>query len=173
MGGQKNGWKGRRRAASIDTNKTSDERWDLAAASDGDTLDYAKEAMFWFPTNGNRVGSKGRRSQRSDRWASGINTTSSDNRRRSISDRRRVKIGTHLLKSTDQGPDVAGCSAGLADLISNASISDLVLQRVGVDHVVVLVSYDENYQVAWRWSTRLFDRILESYPCCRHVNVNI
>jgi hypothetical protein len=49
-----------------------------------------------------------------------------------------VKIGTHLLKSTDQGLDVAGVLLDSGNLISNASISDLVL-RVGVDHVVVLV----------------------------------
>jgi hypothetical protein len=65
----------------------------------------------------------------------------SDNRRRGISDRRRVKIGTHLLKSTDQGLDVAGVLLDSRNLISNASISQCL--RVGVDHVVVLVSYDE------------------------------
>jgi hypothetical protein len=74
-------------------------------------------------------------------------TTSSDNRRRGISDRRRVKIGTHLLKSTDQGL-MLGVLLDSGNLISNASISDLVLQRVGVDHVVVLVSYDETTKVA-------------------------
>jgi hypothetical protein len=54
-----------------------------------------------------------------------------------------VKIGTHLLKSTNQGLDVAGVRLDDGDLISNTSISDLVLQRVGEDHAVVLVSYDE------------------------------
>jgi hypothetical protein len=42
-----------------------------------------------------------------------------------------VKIGTHLLKSTNQGLDVAGVRLDDGDLISNTSISDLVLQRVG------------------------------------------
>jgi hypothetical protein len=57
-----------------------------------------------------------------------------------------VKIGTHLLKSTNQGLDVAGVRLDDGDLISNTSISDLVLQRVGEDHAVVLVSYDETSQ---------------------------
>jgi hypothetical protein len=49
-----------------------------------------------------------------------------------------VMIGTHLLKSTNQGIDVAGVRLDDGDLISNTSISDLVLQRVGEDHTVVL-----------------------------------
>jgi hypothetical protein len=42
-----------------------------------------------------------------------------------------VKIGTHLLKSTNQGLDVAGVRLDDGDLISNTSISDLVLQGWG------------------------------------------
>jgi hypothetical protein len=102
-------------------------------------------------------------------------TTSSDNRRRGISDRRRVKIGTHLLKSTDQGL-MLGVLLDSGNLISNASISDLVLQRVGVDHVVVLVSYDETTKVATfrdEVDPGLFDHSGIIHPCCRHVEQSI
>jgi hypothetical protein len=67
---------------------------------------------------------------------------------------------------------VAGVRLDDGDLISNTSISDLVLQRVGEDHAVVLVSYDETSKGVQRRVDPSFSIVPESYSGCQEHQIS-